>query len=153
MEAYDDATESGNLPITSRFFEPPKDAFSNTMNELIRLPPKLTGVAFDMAATEIYERNFGIYSHSPETDPNNPVPLSTYNSKIDARRTNPLRNEVKRLLSMQAPKKLGMGIMDILNLDPHTYASLIEGLESYNKTELAMREQQEEELKEMTGQD
>jgi hypothetical protein len=110
------------------------------MEEISSLPSSHDGVTLDMQAQEIVEKNFGIYDHSPGTDPENPIPLVTPNPHYDFVKHHPKRHEVKKLLRLKAPKTLNMSIEEILNLDTITYQMYLEELKDYSK-EVSSKEQ------------
>ena len=116
------------------------EAFDEFLEGVFNLPKGLSGIALDMASMEIFERAFKIYEHSPNTDPRNPIPLVTRNKKLDYYKLNPVRDEMKSLLRMQAPRRLNMSLMDILDLDTYTYDAVLSALRETGKDETMMTE-------------
>lgn len=88
------------------------------------LPPIKDGFLLDQAVREIYDTVYGIHDHSGDASPANLIPLATV-KPIEQTNGDPfIQREMLELLRLKAPRRTGMSIVELLNMDVFEYEML-----------------------------
>lgn len=104
------------------------ESFINCIDSIIKLPNDLDGWCLDQAVREIYDTAYGIYDHSAEASPSNLIPLATIKPMEQVNADPYIKREIRELLRLNAPKRTGMSIVELLDMDAFEYGILKDAL-------------------------